>query len=180
MHTGIEAGNLLGNLLRRCRVEVLLTQIYHIADTLNSTRTEGALGVNQRLRGVNLRPIHRSIGSTVGNRAYLQHIEDIETVPSIQIRCELYLHRTLHLALGNFEQFDQNLRQREGVVFEDMGKGYALDTLNQRGVHKAHILHIPGRCHVLDILEVSAVGNAYLFEVYGIVERSLELVGLQI
>ena len=180
-HPVVEFPEFGGHLPRLQRIEARLAQIHEIAHPLDPARTDGAAGGDDGAVRIHAAPVHLGAQPVRRDGAHLQDIEDGGAVGTdVQVGRELDLHAAADLPLHDAQQFIQDVREREGVVFEDMGEGDELRALRDRGIHHPHVLVVIGGDHLAESTERPAVRDRDAFQVDGVVHRCLELVRLEV
>ena len=148
---------------------------------LDPARADGAAGTDQRTVGVDVAPVHLGIQAVGGDGPYLQHVEDGGAVSSdVQVGGKLDLDAALDFLLRDLKQLVQDVRQREGIVFEDVREGDEFRAGRSRRIHHALVLVVIGGDHAGEVAERAAVRDRDAVQVDRVVDAGLELIRLKI
>ena len=180
-HPVVELLEFRRHLARLHHVEGGFAQVHEVTHPGDPSRTDGAAGRYQGALRVDAAPVHLRTEAVGGDGPYLQDVEDGRRIRTgVQVGREFDLHPALDLLFHDVQQLVQDVRQREGVVFEDVRESHEFRALRGRRVHHAHILVVVGGNHFGESPEAFAFRGRDTVQVDRIVDGGLEFVRLQV
>ena len=179
-HAVVERQQFVGDLLGCERVESLGLDVDDVGDVRHHADAESLFAVDQRPGGLFRLPVDGAVVLVVDDRADLQQVEDLLlSRGNVHVDGEFHLHGAAHLLGAHAEDVRDDLRQREGVVFEYVVEGDDLAPGVEGAVGDAFVLAVPDRADVFRIAEPADLREAQAVQVHRVVDRRAELFGAQ-
>ncbi|OLA23927.1 MAG: hypothetical protein BHW17_04440 [Dorea sp. 42_8] len=179
-HAAVQLQQFVGDLLGRKRTERAAFDVDDVRDVAHHADAEGVLAVDQRIGGVHFAPVDRPVVLIVDDRADLQQVENL-LLPRrhVHIDGEFDLHGAAHLLGAHVQDVGDDLRQREGVVFQYVVECYDFAAPVEGAVRDALVLAVPHRADEARIAQFGDLGDVEPPQVHRVVDRRAELFGLQ-
>ena len=179
-HAAVQLQQFVGDLLGRKRTERAAFDVDDVRDVAHHADAEGVLAVDQRIGGVHFAPVDRPVVLIVDDRADLQQVENL-LLPRrhVHIDGEFDLYGAAHLLGAHVQDVGDDLRQREGVVFQYVVECYDFAAPVEGAVRDALVLAVPHRADEARIAQFGDLGDVEPPQVHRVVDRRAELFGLQ-
>ncbi len=177
----VQLADLRGDPLRARGVERTAADVDDVRHAFDRAEAQRAFGVDQRVGGPYAVPVERPGVLLLDDRADLQKTErPLGPVGDVHVDGELHFDRAAHFLLAHAEQIADDLRERDRVVFEYLRERDDAPAVLEQAVGYALVLHVPDRRDVAHVAEMLRLVDLETLQIDRVVDRRLELFGLQV